>query len=340
MPRYERSPPFTEGWGPGSESGLRFTPDRPHNMGPMADASPVDGARRLAESAGVRRLDDEVCRVSGEDARSWLNGQITNDVAVPCPGKAVHALIVSLKGRIITDLFVLDAGGDTLDLLLPAGRGDAVAEYLDRFIIMEDVELSPVADAVVLSVQGPSAAQVTADGPGWPCARLGTDGREWVVSAGEADQKLAALCRAAEGVGGGAVSRDAWELARLRAGVPTLGVDFGEDTYPQEAGLKERSVSFGKGCYQGQEAVVMLEHRGKPPKKLVQLRVEATKAPTPGSTLTNAEGKNVGYLTSSALDPEAGLCLALGYLKRDHAVGEARFEVQGAPATVATVLGG
>jgi tRNA-modifying protein YgfZ len=304
----------------------------------MADAPLLHQAAALAESAGVRQLADEVLRVGGDDARAWLNGQISNDVAVPQPGHAIYALVVSLKGRVVTDLFVLDRG-DTLDLVLPPGRSGPMSSYLDGFVIMEDVTLEARPDLVVLSVQGPRAGDV-AGSDAWPCARLGTDGRDVVVPAAEAERRLLELASAAEAVGGGAVSQQGWELARLRAGVPAMGVDFGEQAYPQEAGLKERAVAFGKGCYQGQEAVVMLEHRGKPPKKLVHLAVDASAPPPSGTSLLDGAGQVAGHVTSSIADPLTGTCLALGYLKRDHAAVDGRFTADGAPAQVRAVLGG
>lgn len=314
----------------------------------MTEDAKLRGARALRDAAGVRRLPDQLLRVSGDDARSWLNGQITNDVASLEPEGARYALVVNLKGRVVTDLYVLDRG-EALDLVLPPGRRDSVSEYLDGFIIMEDVELAAVDDVAVLSVQGPRAPEVVAKagvpGPAWPCRRLGTEGRDCVVPFADAEGTLAALVAAAESVGGGAISEDAWEMARIRAGVPTLGRDFGDDTYPQEAGLKARAVAFGKGCYQGQEAVVMLEHRGKPPKKLVQLHVEGASMQgasiaDAGTPLSTAEGRTVGHITSAVQDPEAGGCVALGYLKRDHAIEDARYTAAGRSATVRQVLGG
>jgi tRNA-modifying protein YgfZ len=308
----------------------------------MEDDARTLGARALATTAGVRRLPDQVLRVSGDDARSWLNGQITNDVALPAPGAAVYALVVSLKGRVVTDLFVLDRD-DTLDLVLPAGQRQRVAEYLDGFIIMEDVELTPVDDVAIVSVQGPRASEVRPEdlaAASFPCVRLDTDGCDWIVPAVDAERAFVALVAGAKAVGGGMASDHAWELARIRAGVPALGQDFGEDTYPQEAGLKERAVSFGKGCYQGQEAVVMLEHRGKPPKKLVRLAVSAAAPPAPGTPLSDGDGREVGRITSAAADPEAQRSLALGYLKRDHACVGERYVAGGADATVERVLGG
>jgi folate-binding protein YgfZ len=94
-------------------------------------------------------------------------------------------------------------------------------------------------------------------------------------------------------------------------------VDFGEDTYPQEAGLKTRAVSFNKGCYLGQEVICMLENRGQLSRRLVQLSASGELAVEPGSLVFDADGKRVGELTSVAVtDGAQPTTLALAYLKR------------------------
>ena len=55
---------------------------------------------------------------------------------------------------------------------------------------------------------------------------------------------------------------DAWEVARVEAGLPAFGREFGEDSMPAEAGLVPLAVSFTKGCYPGQEPVARLQYRG------------------------------------------------------------------------------
>ena len=106
-------------------------------------------------------------------------------------------------------------------------------------------------------------------------------------------------------------------------GVPRWGRDFGADTLPQEAGLKH-AVSFDKGCYLGQEPVVMLEHRGKPPKRLVRLELED--AVEVGAPVEAAE-RQVGRVTSAAGTR------ALALVKRKALEGEAPLEVGGRALT-------
>ncbi len=303
--------------------------------------APTPQADALVSSAGVRRLDElVVVRVSGDDRRTWLNGQITNDVRTTQPGDAVYALVVTLKGKVVTDLFVLDRDED-LALIVSRSAADALIAQLDKYIIMEDVELSRLDDLAVLTAQGPAAqaaveAASIANAQRYPCDRLGTGGYDLLVPRDDVDTAFAVLSRAAESVGGAAVDEANWTLASLRRGLPRFGVDFGDRQYPQEAGLRERAVSFSKGCYLGQEVVCTLESRGQLVRKLVLL--DASDAPAAGTPLTLADGAEVGAVTSAMRDPATGRSLVLGYVKRAHAVVGTVVHAGGAAATIARVL--
>ncbi len=294
-------------------------------------SDPVRDADRLAV-AGVRALDDAVLRVRGEDARSWLNGQITNDVRAMEPGDALYALVLDGRGKILSDAWVLERGEDVL-LVVPRETVDLLREHFEKYIVMEDVDLD-VADLAVVTVQGPRAAEVA--GPaGYPCDRLGAGGRDRLVRSSDRDATLAALAAAADALGGGEVSREGWELARLRAAVPRFGADFGPAHYPQEAGLKERAVSFTKGCYLGQEVVCTLENRGQLSRRLVRLEGSAARA---GSELRSGESV-VGQITSALHDAARGGALALGYVKRAAATRGARLEGDRGELVVTAVVG-
>jgi folate-binding protein YgfZ len=280
-------------------------------------------ADSLATHVGVRVLHDiSIVRVTGDDRRTWLNGQISNDVRATKPGDAIYALVLGLHGKILADLFALDRGDD-FTLVIPSAAADAVFAQLTKHIIMEDVELSRLDDVAVLTAQGPEARlaierAALASASAFPCDRLGTGGFDLLVPRAEADDAFAALRTAAEELGGVAVDDDTWALTALRNGRPRFGIDFGERHYPQEAGLRERALSFGKGCYLGQEVVCTLESRGQLVRKLVQL--DAAAAPSAGASITLADGTEVGVVTSAAADPSTGRAIAFAYLKRAHAV--------------------
>jgi folate-binding protein YgfZ len=282
--------------------------------------STAEQADALLTTAGVRPRDDlRVLRLSGDDQRTWLNGQVTADIRNTKQGEAVYALAVNVKGRVLTDLWVLDRG-DALLIAMPATTLPAVRESLERQIIMEDVELVPEDDLRVISVQGPRADSACQGSPAtYPCDELGVGGQFVLATESERAGVLTALASAAEHEGGGAVDEAGFALARLRVGRPALGLDFGERAYPQEAGLKGLAVSFNKGCYLGQEVVCTLEHRGKLSRRLVRLQsIEGTAAV--GDELADPAGQTIGQVTSCVEDGTSGRMLALGYAKMAHAV--------------------
>lgn len=284
-------------------------------------------ARWLRDSVGVRALALGCVRVGGEDARTWLNGQITNDVSRTRAGDAVYAVIVDVRGRILTDLFALDRG-DGFALLLPRDRLDPMLAHLERYVVMEDVELAGRAVEVV-TAQGPASAGLELGG--FPCPRLGGTGVDLL------DVALDVAVARAERLGGGLVGEDAWELARLRAARPAYGPDFDESTYPQEAGLAASAVSFTKGCYVGQEVVCMLENRGQLRRRLVALEAEVL---VPPGTPLLRDGAEVGAVRSGVRDPEDGRAKMLGYVKRSSATPGTLLATSATPVTVREVVGG
>ena len=266
----------------------------------------------LEEQVVVRPLPDRaILEVSGDDAATWLQGQLTNQLEGVKPGQSAYGFILSLKGRVLVDAWVL-ARDDDFWLDVPAVQVPALIERLDRYIIMEDVDLTHRDDLAVVAVQGPRADELTTEG--WPSDRLGLGGR--VVVAAKSDSDAAKrLIASAEALGGGSIDDEAWHHAHVIHDWPRFGVDFSDDTYPQETGLAAAAVSFNKGCYIGQETVVMLENRGKAPKALWRWSIETATPPSPGTPILKGDA-NVGSITS-AVPAGAGVA-ALGFLKRGH----------------------
>ena len=124
--------------------------------------------------------------------------------------------------------------------------------------------------------------------------------------------------------------------------MPRFAVDFGERTYPQEAGLKRRALSFEKGCYHGQEVVCMLENRGQVTRSLVRLRLG-------GPAVAGAEVRRgddvVGEVTSvsETFGGRGGSAApdvrALAFVKRAHAEAGGSLEIGGRPATIEGAAG-
>ena len=345
------APPSTQPFADASAGAL--PPGDPSLAPPTARFEQV---RALSACVGVYRTSDRVIHVRGDDARSWLNGQISNDVRTLSGDQAQYAVALTVKGRIISDLWALEEAPG-MAIVVPGTRAEAALARFEQYIIMEDVELAADLDLVVLTVQGPAASDVLAALPEglrrYPCARLASVGFDcWVPSAQVAAVQAALTARAAQ-LGGHAIDDAGWAAAHVALGVPRMALDFGEDTYPQEAGLAKRALSFGKGCYLGQEVVYMLENRGQLARRLVQL--EAATAPAsaaseplvretasglqPGALVADAEGKRVGEVTSVVAAEGAEPARALAFLKRAAVEAEASVWVAGSPYSVSRIVG-
>lgn len=255
--------------------------------------------------------------VTGDDRASWLNGLVTCDVAKLADGACAYGLAVTQKGRIITDLFVVKRG-DAIDVVLPARVRDAVMDALGKYLVMEDAEMARDDSRRVWFAHGPRAAEL-----GTACDRTGLGGAIVIAPPEEKDR----LAERVASVGGIVGDASGWEALRIESGVPAFGVDFDDKTYPQEASLEKRAVSFDKGCYLGQEVVCMLELRGHVKRKLVPFVMEEGTAEA-GATVTDDAGVEIGKVSSAS--DRVGLAM----VKLAHADAGSKLRVAGKVATV------
>jgi folate-binding protein YgfZ len=254
-----------------------------------------------------------VLGVTGDDARAWLSGQTTNDLAPLAPDHPVYSLFASVRGKVMADAWVLLSADGALRLLVPTESVPALLQSFDKYIIMEDVAVTEL-DERVISVRGAAASDIARGA--WngeyivsATAREGVSGVDVVIPAGESDAALKEVLAR----GAAELTEVAWEDDRIARLVPRFGTDFGEGHYPQEAGLKA-AVSFQKGCYLGQEVVCTLESRGQVTRLLCALDADPGAAQA-GAEVRSEDDRMVGTITS-APSAGSGLRTHLGYVKR------------------------
>ncbi|MEM9353927.1 MAG: hypothetical protein AAGA92_13015 [Planctomycetota bacterium] len=227
-------------------------------------------------------------QVTGVDRATFLQSFCTNDVKTLAAGESREAFFTDLKGKIVAHAFVLAEAERSL-LVLPGQPAEPLLTHLDRYIVREDVTLADAsADSRWQAVLGSDAVL---EG----CVAPGAFGEGSAVTAGAGQ--------------GGGVTPDELHAARVRAGFPLFGVDFGPDSLPQEVGRDCEAISFTKGCYLGQETVARIDALGHVNRRVTRFRVESGEPPQPGDELT-VEDKPVGEVTSVAEcknAPAAGL---------------------------------
>jgi folate-binding protein YgfZ len=210
-------------------------------------------------------------------------------------------------------------------------------EGLDKFVIMDDVELAIDEEVALIELLGPAAPQIAlAAGIAWPEAGLsavqplaaaeavmwsGLTGGAPGSPLGEAMPALYLMIpRDSQGdvagllveAGASIGSHAARELLRVASGQLLLAKDIADGSLPLEVGLKG-AVSFRKGCYVGQEAIAMMTYRGQIRRHLCWVQGQigqgwvqgqvAQGQPECGWSLKTAEGKRAGRL---------GTCISLG----------------------------
>ena len=284
--------------------------------------------RALRDDAGVVVLPRDFMVVRGPDAVSWLQGQLSQDVAALPIGSAADSLLLQPQGKVDALLRVLRTGAEEMVIDVDGGFGDAVITRLRRFKIRIKADVEPL-QWMCLAVRGPNAA-ARAEGAEGTVVAVDWPGLAGVDVVGE---------RPALGPAGDGVRRcslEAWETVRIEAGIPAMGSELTERTIPAEAGVVPRTVSFTKGCYTGQELVARIDSRGGNVPRHLRGVIVAEGTPPVGAELV-VEGDAVGTLTSVATAAHGAGVVALSYVKRDvtpPATGEVRWDGGSAAARV------
>jgi tRNA-modifying protein YgfZ len=278
----------------------------------------------IVDRAGRGRL-----ALTGPDAKTFLQGQLTNDIEALEPGRGCYAAFLTHKGKMLGDLRVLDFGGE---LLLSCERValQPLFNMIRRYKLGSDVELHKrTLEMGELSLIGAGARalagaerlgeaehdNVRAQIGGHPVVLVATDvGVDVFCDAERTEGVRGALLAAGAGEG----TEEAAEILRVELGRPRYGLDVDENVIPQEAGLNERAVSFEKGCYVGQETVARLFYRGKPNRHLRGLRLSE---PVAAGAVLRLGDKQVGRVTSPVVSPAHGP-IALALVRREAAIGD------------------
>ena len=239
--------------------------------------------------------DRGVVKVSGEDARSFLNGLVTTDLTELRPGFGRFGALLTPQGKITTDFLITEApaghgGGFLLDV--PRALAQALAAKLGFYKLRAKVAVENLTeDLGVLAVWDGEPA--TKPDLAFADPRLPALG--WRILAPEdLKQKVADL------IGADLVDAAAYEAHRIAAGVPRGGLDFTYgDAFPHETNMDRlHGVDFDKGCYVGQEVVSRMQHRGTARTRTVKVILEGP-SPEVGATIL-AGDKPVGTIGSTS----------------------------------------
>lgn len=317
-------------------------PDQPTTRGDEAEVRALRQAVVMCDLGHLRLL-----RISGADAVDFVHRMSSGDLEGASPDRAVSAAFLTPKAQVLATVTLVKRD-DVVLCVLPGETAQGIVEHLDRYIIADRVTLE-VQHNALLGVYGPSMDQV----PG--LGRLPALSRDQIVDCEIAGIRCVAVGDehlATRGImlisGAGKSARligefephavrlgpSAYEIGRVEAGTPRMGAELGPDRLILEAGEQHR-VSLTKGCYPGQEPLCRLANRGGVRRILVGLRFAGKSLPGAGDRLIDAQGRQVGLVTSATYSPTVGHNVGLGYVRREAGEVGGRLEVEGdASATV------
>ena len=257
-------------------------------------------------------LDRGILAISGEEARPFLQGIISNDIDKVGPNRAIYAALLTPQGKCLFDFFVSQQG-DRLLLDVEAGRLPALAQRLTMYKLRAKADIEDVSiDFGVLALLGASVFSDLALGDERGAARAFHEGVVFVdprlsmLGARAILPKASAVSTLEElGLMVGA-ARD-YDRTRFAAGVPEGSSELGVDKSPLlELGFEELDgVDFEKGCFVGQELTARMKYRGLVRKRLMPVTFKGG-TPSAGAVI-KAGTRDIGDLRSA--DDDGGFAV-------------------------------
>jgi tRNA-modifying protein YgfZ len=252
-------------------------------------------------------------RVAGADRLRYLNGQISNDVRRATEERAVHACVLSAKGKIQAEVFIC-SGGESFLIDSDAELREALATRLERYVIADDVQITDATDEfALLHLMRETPPQIS-NGRVVAAERFGSTGWDIWLPAAAGEAALHLLKERVE-----FCDPDCAEVLRIERGIPRWGAELSEEILPPEVALEPSTIDYAKGCYIGQEVISRMKMSGQTSKRLCGLKPTAAAAKLlPGSRLftNDEERREVGSITSVAFSERLQQQIALGFLKR------------------------
>ena len=269
----------------------------------------------LAGAGLFDRSDAAKLELTGPDAAMFLGNLCTNDIKKLAAGAGCPAFFCDSRAKVKFQTWIYRTpetnGASSYWVETTPGRNADLYQYLDRYLISERVEITDRTDEFAqFLLAGPTAAPGRAD----RSDLLGLRAFDFVVPKAEAEHLRQRL------IATGAVPAgpQVYETLRIEAGTPLFGPDIDDNRFVMEVAHAARAVSYTKGCYLGQEPIVMARDRaGHVNRAFLGMKV-LDGGPLPPGAKVFHDGQDVGVVTSSCHSPRLGAPVALGYLRWKH----------------------
>ncbi len=268
------------------------------------------GTNRSEEQAGYETMvladlsHYALFEASGEEAESFLQGQLSNDIRHVNENHSQLSAYCNPKGRALA-LFRIFKRNEHYFLQVSADISAATIKRLRMFILRSKVELNDVSETMIkIGVAGKNAVEKLAahfsSVPQQPDQVLTEN--EMTIIRQPSNQPQFEICGPIENIrslwtalqqDAIAIGKNSWDLLNIQAGVPDVTTATSEAFVPQMLNLQAiNGLSFTKGCYPGQEVVARMQYLGKLKRRLYICQASTTQLPQPGdAVMSEAENE-------------------------------------------------
>ena len=279
-----------------------------------------------------------VFKVTGKDARRYLNNRLSNDLRTIQPGSSLVAGALTPQGRVEGIFTVYVEGSDTFYLACDSGERQPLFAALGRYIVADRVSIVDCSsEALVGHIVGDAPIKVPEGAIllTSPRRRLGLDGRDFLILSPSIAEVSEALVKDL----GSPLSKQAYDAERFKSGFIQYPSEVNENIILTEAGLRE-AVSFQKGCYVGQEVIERSDAIGKLPRCVERIVFEGLISIAPQATVIGSDDKHIGKVLSVISCADATSTYAFALLKTGAYAAHSIVHCDGAEGRILSPEGG
>jgi folate-binding protein YgfZ len=324
----------------------------------MADSLPPDSehpdpalaaARDSAVACGLTGL--AVLAITGSDAASFLQGQLSCDVRALATGACRYGSFNSPKGRMLANFVLWRRTPDGFGMLIAADIAEPVAKRLRMYVLRSKVTIADVSsDTQRVGIGGPQAESAVHAAFGVAPAPfearevqspaevtlLGLNGNRLVALAPASGPDLLAPLSRLIPTGDFAV----WRWLTIRAGTPVVTAATQDAFVAQAANLDVLGgIDFQKGCYTGQEIIARTQYLGRLKERARLFHTDATDVAAGERIYSPAfEGQPCGTVVNAAPAPGGGTDLLAVVQLAAAERGDARLQAPDGPLLAALPL--
>ncbi|MFL3012006.1 MAG: YgfZ/GcvT domain-containing protein [Acidimicrobiales bacterium] len=247
------------------------------------------------------KREKDFLRVSGTEAESYLQGQLSQDIEEMSDGESRFTFLLQPSGKVDAWLRITRQTQNDYLLDVDKNYGELVLARLKRFLLRTDCRVEILNYFLYTEIGNSRNENDFVDCIAIPYSWFGFEFTDYIFKSDSFSE------------GFNLIDDQVWKGVRIKAGIPEMGKEIDTSTIPASLGILDFSVSFTKGCYTGQELVARMDSRkGGTPYRLV--KISGTSGMTASQGVLLNDGEEIGTITSEIIIDND--YFALGFLKR------------------------